>query len=230
VLAVCAIGAWYFAILDLPLATAYSAHSTGLTSIVAGTLAARAIWALPPEAGAGAMTESGLLLTSGAGGFLGLLLLLRPDLPVQQLFAGTVGLLSGVAAGLACLHLIALLKIGEPAARTHFYSALSCTMGGAIWTGLAGASTWSWQAIGWILLLSVSASVGEWCITRACAHKGTEARAVAMTSLQSFGILFAGILGVLVFHEQIAPAGLFGITLIVGTAALSAVIGKRATG
>jgi hypothetical protein len=83
-----------------------------------------------------------------------------PHLDHNQLFAGLVGLLSGIGAALAYLQVTALGKAGEPEGRTVFYFSLS----GTWWPGhrhaFAGFTPWSmvsWQAAAWLVPIGVLA-------------------------------------------------------------------------
>jgi hypothetical protein len=84
-------------------------------------------------------------------GFVGVLLMLRPTIEQHQLFAGVVGLLSGLLSAFAYLQVMALGKIGEPEARTVFYFAVGSAVAGAAGMAVTGVSPWDWGHALWLL-------------------------------------------------------------------------------
>ncbi|MBP7855853.1 MAG: DMT family transporter, partial [Candidatus Methylopumilus sp.] len=66
-------------------------------------------------------------------GFTGALLILDPHGEWQSWFAGLVGLVSGIGAALAYIHVIQLSKLNEPDWRTVFYFTLVSSIGSGLW-------------------------------------------------------------------------------------------------
>jgi drug/metabolite transporter (DMT)-like permease len=161
-------------------------------------------------------------------GFGGVLLLLRPELPAGELFAGVVGVLSGLAAALAYMQVAALSKAGEPETRTVFYFAAGCTVCGGLWMAGAGMSAWSWSASVWLVPIGVLAALGQWCMTRAYADSHSHASTLVVANLQYSGILFSAVLGSVVFGDEIAVRGWVGIAAIIGSGIAATVIRMRA--
>ena len=56
-------------------------------------------------------------------GFAGVVMMLRPTIEQNQVFAGLIGLMSGLTAAFAYMQVMALGKLGEPESRTVFYFA-----------------------------------------------------------------------------------------------------------
>lgn len=133
---------------------------------------------------------------------------LRPTIDHDQLFAGVVGLLSGMGAALAYLQVTALGKVGEPEVRTVFYFSLGTVIVGAVGSCFTGLTPWSdvsALAAAWVIPIGVLASLGQWCMTRAYSHGAT----MVVASMQYSGIIFAAIYSLALFGDQIAPlAGL----------------------
>ncbi len=120
---VVSLGAWFYAIAGLPLATAMTLNY--MSSIwIAAFLLGGALIVWNPAAGPGALLRQGPLTLSVLVGFAGVVLTLQPTMSPGQLFAGLAGLLSGLTAALAYLQVMALGKLGEPATRVVFYFAV----------------------------------------------------------------------------------------------------------
>jgi S-adenosylmethionine uptake transporter len=129
------------------------------------------------------------------------------------LFAGLIGLLSGVLAALAYIQVTALGRVGEPEERTVFYFALGSALGGGIGVIVTGLSEWNWQAAVWLLPIGILASIGQWCMTRAYSQGST----LVAANLQYSGIVFAVLYSLLLFGEQIPLLGWLGMLVIVAS-------------
>ena len=116
VVGVASLVAWFYAIANLPLSTAITLnYMSGIwiaAFVIGGTLAMGQL--------ADVRRQGPLILTVMAG-FAGVVLLLRPTLEQNQLFAGLVGLLGSLMAALAYMQVAALGRVGEPETRTVFY-------------------------------------------------------------------------------------------------------------
>jgi hypothetical protein len=122
---VVSLAAWFYAIGQLPLATAMTLNymsSIWLGAFImgGGLLLGRVV------AGQGA------LIAAVLASFAGVVMVLQPTLEKNQLFAGVVGLFSGLLAAVAYLQVTTLGRLGEPAERTVYYFALACAVGGAL--------------------------------------------------------------------------------------------------
>ena len=234
---VASLGAWFYAIAHLPLATAMTLNYMSSIWIAAFLVGGALLW-WRPDASPGAprpASQAPLVLTVLAG-FAGVLMLLRPGLQAtsggQQGFASVVGLLSGMAAAMAYLQVVTLSRIGEPETRTVFYFAVGSTLAGACAMVLTGTSPWpGWLASAWLLPIGVLAAGGQLCMTRAYSRAGSQRGTLVVASLQYCGIVFGALYGVLLFGEQIALLGWAGMALIVcsGVAA-TALRGRAAPG
>jgi S-adenosylmethionine uptake transporter len=220
---VLSLGAWFYAIAGLPLATAmtlnYMSSVWIAAFLVGGTLVA---W--NPRSGAPLPGRQGALAMTVLAGFAGVVLMLRPTMEQHQVFAGLVGLLSGLLSAFAYLQVMALGKIGEPEARTVFYFALGSAVAGAIGMLAGGVSPWNWGSAPWLLPIGLFASLGQWCMTRAYSHGAT----LVVANLQYSGIVFGALYSVLLFAERIPLAGWAGMGLIVASGVAATVLRARA--
>lgn len=221
---VLSLGAWFYAIAKLPLATAMTLNY--MSSVwVAAFLIGGALLAWNPRKGASAPLRQGALVLTVIGGFVGVIMMLRPTIDQQQMFAGLVGLLSGLTAAFAYMQVMALGKLGEPELRTVFYFAVGSAVAGAVGMAVTGVSSpWDWQHALWLLPVGVLASAGQLCMTRAYSHGAT----LVVASLQYFGIVFGAIYSVTLFGDEISPIGWAGMALIVASGIAATVLRARA--
>ena len=216
---VISMGSWFYAIGHLPLATAMTLnYMSGVwiaAFIVGGALLYR-----PSE-------RQGPLLLTVLMGFAGVVMTLHPTIDQDQLFAGVVGLLSGMGAALAFMQVSALGKLGEPEERTVFYFSIgTCVVGtvGMLFTRLTPWAEVRWQDAAWVVPIGVLASLGQWCMTRAYSRGST----LVVASMQYSGIVFASIFSLTLFGDYIAPLGWLGIAVIVASGVLATVLRARA--
>lgn len=215
---VASLTAWFYAIAHLPLATAMTLnYMSGVW--VAAFLVGGALLV-------GRTERQGPLMATVLLGFVGVVLILRPTLDQNELFAGLIGLLSGVGAALAYMQVTALGRVGEPNGRTVFYFALATVvvgLAGILVTGLTPWSAVTWQAAAWLVPIGVLASLGQWCLTRAYSRAAT----LVVASLQYSGIVFAAFYSLVLFNDPITPAGWIGIALIVCSGVLATILRAR---
>ncbi|GAB3649434.1 DMT family transporter [Ramlibacter alkalitolerans] len=220
---VLSLGAWFYAIAGLPLATAMTLnYMSGVW--VAAFLVGGALIAWNPRSGAPLPGRQGVLALTVLAGFAGVLLMLRPTMEQHQVFAGLVGLLSGLLSAFAYLQVMALGKIGEPEVRTVFYFALGSALAGAVGMLAGGVSPWSWGSAAWLVPIGLFASLGQWCMTRAYSQGAT----LVVANLQYSGIVFGALYGVLLFGERVPLAGWAGMALIVASGIAATILRARA--
>jgi len=220
---VLSLGAWFYAIAKLPLATAMTLNY--MSSVwIATFLVGGALLAWNPGKGGSAPLRQGVLVLTVLGGFAGVIMMLRPTIDQDQLFAGLVGLMSGLTAAFAYMQVMALGKLGEPETRTVFYFAVGSTVAGGVAVAVGGVSPWDWQHALWLLPVGVLASLGQLCMTRAYSHGAT----LVVASLQYFGIVFGAIYSVTLFGDRISLSGWAGMALIVASGVAATVLRARA--
>jgi drug/metabolite transporter (DMT)-like permease len=242
---VVSLGAWFYAIAHLPLATAMTLNYMSSVWIAAFLVGSAVLAWLPvrprprpgPDAGAAARPPlHGALVLAVLSGFGGVVMILRPDVGAtvgDHGYAGPIGLLSGMLAALAYMQVIALSAQGEPDVRTVFYFSVGSALGGGLAMGLTGATTpwsqWSWTHAVWLLPLGVLASVGQLCMTRAYAAAKSASGTLLVANLQYSGIVFAAIYSVALFGERIDALDAAGMALIVGSGVAATILRQRST-
>jgi S-adenosylmethionine uptake transporter len=213
------LGAWFYAISHLPLATAMTLNYMSGVWVAAFIVGGAILF--------GKAERQGPLLLTVLAGFAGVVLTLRPTIDQNQLFAGLLGLLSGMSASLAYLQVTALGKAGEPVERTVFYFAVGTVVAGAIGMVFTGFTPWehvTWQAAAWLVPIGALASLGQWCMTRAYSRGHT----LVVASLQYSGIVFAALYSLLLFGDQIPLMGWLGMLLIVASGVAATILRERA--
>ncbi len=224
------LGAWFYAIAHIPLATAmtlnYMSSIWIATFLVGGALLA---W-VPMPGRDGRITLPplmGVLAGTVVLGFVGVVLVLKPDVNQSQGFAALMGLMSGLTAAFAYLQVIALSRIGEPETRTVFYFALGAALMGGLWMLVSGLSPWNWLQALWLLPIGVLAALGQLAMTRAYALATTQAGTLVVANLQYTGIVFASIFSVLLFGDAIDWLGAAGMALIIASGVAATVLLQR---
>lgn len=221
---VLSLGAWFYAIGYLPLATAMTLNY--MSSVwIAAFLVGGTLLAWNPRSGVGVPLRQGPLVLTVLAGFAGVVMMLRPAIEQNQMFAGVVGLLSGFTAAFAYMQVMVLGKLGEPVTRTVFYFALGSAVAGAGGMVVSGISPWNWLHALWLLPVGLLASLGQMCMTRAYSHGAT----LVVANLQYSGIVFGALYGMLLFDDQLPLTGWLGMALIVASGILATVLRERAT-
>jgi len=215
---VSAMAAWFYAIAHLSLATAMTLNYMSGVWVAAFVVGGALLY--------GKTAPQGSLLATVLVGFVGVVIMLRPTLDQSQLFAGLVGLLSGLAASMAYLQVTALGKVGEPEGRTVFYFGLGTTLiglAGASWIGWTPWTTVPWRAAAWLIPLGVLASLGQWSMTRAFSRGAT----LLVANLQYSGIIFGAFYGLWLLDDAIDPREWLGMAIIVASGGVATVLRQR---
>jgi drug/metabolite transporter (DMT)-like permease len=231
---VVSLGAWFYAIAHMPLATAVTLNY--MSSVwIAAFLVGGALLALVPVPGRDGRIErpplQGTLALTVLAGFVGVVLMLKPSVNANEGFAGLLGLLSGLTAAFAYMQVVALSRIGEPELRTVFYFAVGSAVAGAFATaatGFSGGDSWTWQHALWLLPIGLLAALGQLCMTRAYATAKTQAGTLVVANLQYSGIVFAAFYSVVLFDDRIDAAGWAGMALIIVSGIAATVLRQRA--
>jgi drug/metabolite transporter (DMT)-like permease len=191
---------------------------------IAAFLVGGALFTWNPRAGAALPARQGPLALTVLAGFVGVVLMLRPTIEQHQVFAGLVGLLSGLLSAFAYLQVMALGRIGEPEVRTVFYFAAGSALAGGAGMLVTGVSAWDWGHALWLLPMAVLASLGQWCMTRAYSHGAT----LVVANLQYSGIVFGALYSLALFGDRIPLAGWAGMALICASGIAGTVLRARA--
>lgn len=211
--------AWFYSIAHLPLATAMTLNYMSSIWIGAFLVGGAVIY--------GQSARQGPMMATILAGFAGVVMLLRPTLEQDHLFAGLIGLLSGIGAALAYMQVTALGRVGEPEGRTVFYFALGSTVAAGVALLFAGFTPWAtvrWQAAAWLVPIGILASLGQWCMTRAYSRGAT----LLVANLQYAGVVFAAAYSLALFGDQIAFVGWAGMGLIVLSGVTATALRTRA--
>lgn len=233
---VVSLGAWFYAIAHLPLATAMTLNY--MSSVwIAAFLVGGALLAWMPvpgrEGGVDRPPLQGALVMTVLAGFGGVVMILKPDVggtAGTAGLAGAVGLMSGLTAAFAYMQVVALSRLGEPEARTVFYFAVGSAVAGGLATVLTGFTPWSqwtWGHALWLVPVGLLASMGQLCMTRAYASAKTENGTLVVANLQYSGIVFAAIYSVVVFDDRIDALGWAGMALIIASGIAATVLRQR---
>ncbi|MDM0113587.1 DMT family transporter [Variovorax sp. J22R133] len=228
---VTSLGAWFYAIAHMPLATAMTLNYMSSVWIAAFLVGGALLAWVPVPGRDGRATRPPLqapLVLTVLAGFGGVVLMLRPTVGDNQGFAGLMGLLSGLTAAFAYMQVVALSRIGEPETRTVFYFALGSAIAGAGGSIATGLSPWDWRHAIWLLPVGVLAALGQLCMTRAYATAKTESGTLLVANLQYSGIVFAGMYSLVVFNDRIDGLGWAGMALIVASGIAATVLRQRA--
>jgi drug/metabolite transporter (DMT)-like permease len=212
---VLALTLWFYCIGQLPLATAVTLNYMSSVWMAAYLLIGSALF--------GGHRVDRRLVGAIIVGFIGVGLVLHPTIERDQVFAGLLGIGSGMLAAMAYVQVTALGRAGEPEVRVVFYFSLTGTVLGAlIWLVPGQTNPTPLPAIplgAWAALIGVGgfATIAQLLMTRAYAT----GRMLVNANLQYLGIVHASLLGMLVFDERLTPDGLMGMALIVGAGVVS---------
>lgn len=207
--------AWFYSLAHLPLATAMTLNYMSSIWVAAFLIGGALIY--------GKSDKQGMLFATVLAGFCGVVLVLRPAFEANQLWAGLIGMMSGMTAALAYLQVTALSRAGEPEARVVFYFAVASAVFGFFASLFIGfSSLLNWHAL-WILPIGLLASLGQLCMTRAYASGAT----MLVANLQYSGIVFAALLGVIVFGDRLPLIAWAGMALIIASGIAATLLRNR---
>lgn len=211
---VTALWLWFFAIGQLPLATAMTLNYMAPIWIAAIVFTLgwwhktrRFEWGL-------AMA----IVTS----FGGVALLLKPTIHAEQWLGGLTALISGFLSALAYIQVKKLGQLGEPEYRVVFYFSAS-----GVVAGLASGLVDSWLRSGeWrifhqlsgkdallLATIGLTATIAQVAMTRAYRLGAM----LVTANLQYTGIVFASIWGILIWGDRLDVLGWLGIAIILAS-------------
>jgi S-adenosylmethionine uptake transporter len=200
---VSALTLWFYAMGNLPLATAVTLNYMSSVWM--------ALFLLGGAVLMGAQRVDGRLVFAVLLGFAGVALILRPTMEHNQLWYGLAGLLSGMLSAMAYLQVTALGRAGEPEARVVFYFSLGGMTVRAALALAEGLHSHTLAGAGLLLAIGALATVAQLLMTRAYAI----GRPLVNASLQYMGIVFSFGYGVWLFDDPVTRMSLLGMALII---------------
>lgn len=207
---------WFYAIARLPLGTAMTLNYTSplYMALIVILLAVRH-----------GETFSRASAATVVLGFLGVTLVLKPELQPGQLQPALIGLTSGFFAALAYFQVRELTRMQEPEWRIVFYF----TLFGTVW-GLSGhllltgsMTPITHENIPALIGMAVTATGAQLAMTRAWGSDNTLLTAV----FQYSAIVFAACFGTWFFDEPIELMSALGIALIIIAGVWAALISRK---
>jgi len=146
-------------------------------------------------------------------GFAGVTLLLRPSFRSDQLLGGIIGLVSGMISGLAYFNVKELGRCGEIEERTVFYFALVCTAVSVLWMMFFEFHPVDLRGGGLLLGVGTFGTLAQLVMTRAYKRGST----LVSASLAYTTVVFASLLGMLLWNETLSADAWSAIALIVAS-------------
>ena len=216
---VSALVAWFYAIAHLPLATAMTLNYMSGVWVAAFVIGGTLVMGRLAD-----VRRQGPLILAVMAGFAGVVMMLRPTLDQNQLFAGLIGLLSGLMSALAYMQVAALGRVGEPEARTVFYFSLGATLAGGVGMLFFEMHPLDTAHALWLLPVGVLAALGQLCMTRAYTRGAT----MVVANLQYSGIVFAALFGLFLFGDRIPLIGWLGMATIIASGITATFLRARA--
>lgn len=212
-----AMALWFYAIGQLPLATAITLNY--MSSIwMALFLIGGAVLV-----GSSDRVDMRLVLTVLTG-FVGVALVLRPSLTPEQWPGALAGLCSGMMSAMAYLQVTALGRVGEPEYRVVFYFSLGTAVVGVAIALTSGFHAHSLVGLGVLVATGVLATTAQILMTRAYAI----GRALSNASLQYLGIAWSFLFGVTIFGDPVTLVALAGMGLIVAAGLTATLLRTKA--
>lgn len=152
-----------------------------------------------------------MLIGSILIGFVGVILLLQPDLTEQAVpMVNVMGVASGFFAGIAYINVKQLGLLGESEWRVVFYFTLISTLVTGIWLLFTHMNPVTEQGLMVLLGMGVTATLAQLAMTRAY-HTGVT---LVVTALGYSTVLFSSLLGVWYWNEALSSIAWSGIVLI----------------
>ena len=223
---VTALWLWFFAIGQLPLATAMTLNYMAPIWIAAIIFTLgwwhkqrRFEWGL-----------AAAIITS----FAGVALLLKPTIHAEQWLGGLLALISGFLSALAYMQVKKLGQLGEPEYRVVFYFSVSGVLAGLL-SGLADSYLRTGEfhilhtltGTDFLLLGSIglTATIAQMAMTRAYRLGAM----LVTANLQYTGIVFSSIWGILIWGDHLELSGWLGIVIILVSGVAATFYNARST-
>lgn len=156
-------------------------------------------------------------------GFVGMILLLHPTLESNQIVPGLLGLLSGFFAGIAMLNVRELGRSGEPEWRTVFYFSLIAMLASGILMIFDHTHNLTPRGLLILLAMGSCATFAQLALTRAYSTGKT----LVASSLSYSAVVFATLLGMMLWHETLSLSSWLGMALIIASGITSLMLAPK---
>ncbi len=195
----------FVAISYLPLSTATSLNYTAPLFI--------ACWML----GWGGAGRDGWRIFAVAIGFLGVLTVLRPSITGEQWLPAALGLGAGALSAVAMMQIRELGRLGEAEWRTVLVFSIAVCLSSLVGVWVLGWHPLDWQGVLCLAGVGLSGMVGQLAMTRAFGAGS----ALLTAALQYTTIIFAALLGSLIWQEHPDTLAWLGMFCIIAAGLLS---------
>jgi S-adenosylmethionine uptake transporter len=212
---VCSLAMWFYAIGNLPLATAMTLNYMSSVWM--------SLFLIGGAAMLGTARVDGRLVATVLAGFIGVALILRPTIDENQLWHGLIGLLSGMLSATAYLQVSALGRAGEPDYRIVFYFSIGGMTAGALSMLFNGMHAHTWKGAALLLGVGLLATAAQLLMTRAYGI----GKPLVNASLQYLGIAYSFGYGILLFNDRVTWMGLLGIVFVIGAGLAATLLRTR---
>ena len=193
---------YFYAISQLPLATAQTLNYTSPLFLAIGTMV---VLGEP---------FSGRLVAAILLGFAGVGLLLQPTFQEGKQGAAMIGLFSGVLSAWAYLSVRTLGRLGEPDWRVVFWFGLVASIMCAAWQGTTGTfHAVTLDNVGILLGIGLSGTLAQLAMTRAYRTGNT----LVVGALSYSTLVFGALATWLVWKERVVPLEWAGMLVIVAS-------------
>jgi drug/metabolite transporter (DMT)-like permease len=153
------------------------------------------------------------------GGFVGVVVLLRPTVQSGQTLAFAAGLASGIIAGIAYTILRRLGDAGESTSRIVLWYSVSANLVAGALIPFTPPSQYEGETVVALIAIGIVGLAAQIGLTRAFKSGPT----TLLASLQYSTVAFAALYGVLLFGDTLSFTSFFGLSLIV----LSGIVALR---
>lgn len=210
-----ALGLWLYAVANLPLSTGMTLNYTSPLFIAAFVVGA-AFWYKRP-------VEWRLVLATIAG-FAGVVEVLQPEFHAGDMFPALVGLTSGLLSAVAYMQIRELTKLNEPDWRVVFYFTLFNIAFGAVTHPIFDEpDVYTTKSVLCIIAAGTSATLAQIALTKSYSHGN-----LLVSSILSFSaIIFAVVMGVVIFGDPLELQSAVGIAIIILAGAAASFLTKR---
>ena len=156
-------------------------------------------------------------------GFVGVYILLNPTFHHGTLYAGVLGLISGLLAGYVYFQVTQLGRMGEPSWRTVFYFSLVCLLGSGVWVLIEGIKPIAATHLPLLIGMGAFATLAQLAMTRAYGS----GHPLVAGSLAYSTVIFSSLLGLWIWNDELGSDQWIAIGLIIASGVLSVSTTRR---